>query len=133
MHARASVAASNCLDGQTTTTSTSSPAQRCRSKNLIPCGRQRPPGFLLTSTLETFVDHILLTHLLLHHGIRTESLQAHWYALLARTARQKTLMPTVPVAIGAALIDASIYDVPGGYRAVMFDRFTGVKPQVSAK
>ncbi|KAI0786004.1 band 7 family-domain-containing protein [Abortiporus biennis] len=33
----------------------------------------------------------------------------------------------VPVALGAALINASIYDVPGGYRAVMFDRFAGVK------
>ncbi|KDQ63849.1 hypothetical protein JAAARDRAFT_65843 [Jaapia argillacea MUCL 33604] len=32
----------------------------------------------------------------------------------------------VPVAIGAALVQASIYDVPGGYRAVMFDRFQGV-------
>ncbi|OCH96624.1 hypothetical protein OBBRIDRAFT_787196 [Obba rivulosa] len=33
----------------------------------------------------------------------------------------------VPVAIGAALFQASIYDVPGGYRAVMFDRFSGVQ------
>ncbi|BEI84138.1 hypothetical protein CcaverHIS002_0407420 [Cutaneotrichosporon cavernicola] len=34
----------------------------------------------------------------------------------------------VPLALGAAVIDSSLYDVPGGYRAVMFDRFTGVKP-----
>jgi len=33
----------------------------------------------------------------------------------------------VPLALGAAAIQASIYDVPGGYRAVMFDRFSGVK------
>ncbi|CAL1696564.1 unnamed protein product [Somion occarium] len=33
----------------------------------------------------------------------------------------------VPVAVAAALVQASIYDVPGGYRAVMFDRFSGVK------
>ncbi|KAF9786999.1 band 7 family-domain-containing protein [Thelephora terrestris] len=33
----------------------------------------------------------------------------------------------VPVGIAAALFQASIYDVPGGYRAVMFDRFSGVK------
>lgn len=33
----------------------------------------------------------------------------------------------MPVAIAAAAIDASLYDVPGGYRAVMFDRFSGVK------
>ncbi|EJF66536.1 prohibitin [Dichomitus squalens LYAD-421 SS1] len=37
----------------------------------------------------------------------------------------------VPVAIAAATIQASIYDVPGGYRAVMFDRFSGVKDQAS--
>jgi hypothetical protein len=34
------------------------------------------------------------------------------------------------VAVAAALLQASIYDVPGGYRAVMFDRFSGVKDQV---
>lgn len=28
-------------------------------------------------------------------------------------------------------MQASIYDVPGGFRAVMFDRFSGVKDQVS--
>jgi len=32
----------------------------------------------------------------------------------------------VPLAVGAGLLQASLYDVPGGYRAVMFDRFTGV-------
>lgn len=30
----------------------------------------------------------------------------------------------------AAFLQASIYDVPGGYRAVMFDRFSGVKDRV---
>jgi len=42
-------------------------------------------------------------------------------------------MPTlraVPVGIAAVLFQASIYDVPGGYRAVMFDRFSGVKDKV---
>ncbi|GFZ44187.1 Prohibitin-1 [Saitozyma sp. JCM 24511] len=33
----------------------------------------------------------------------------------------------VPVAIGATLVQSSIYDVPGGYRAVLFDRFSGVQ------
>ncbi|KAF8633970.1 hypothetical protein AX15_001148 [Amanita polypyramis BW_CC] len=33
----------------------------------------------------------------------------------------------VPLGVTAALVQASIYDVPGGYRAVMFDRFSGVK------
>lgn len=39
---------------------------------------------------------------------------------------------SVPLAIGAAVIDSAMYDVPGGYRAVMFDRFKGVLPKVSA-
>ena len=39
----------------------------------------------------------------------------------------------VPAGIAAALFQASIYDVPGGYRAVMFDRFSGVKDKVSSK
>jgi len=37
----------------------------------------------------------------------------------------------VPAGIAAALFQASIYDVPGGYRAVMFDRFSGVKDKVN--
>lgn len=36
----------------------------------------------------------------------------------------------VPLGIAAAVIQSSIYDVPGGYRAVMFDRFSGVKNEV---
>jgi hypothetical protein len=36
----------------------------------------------------------------------------------------------VPVAIGATLVQSSLYDVPGGYRAVLFDRFSGVQPEV---
>ena len=36
----------------------------------------------------------------------------------------------VPLAVGAGLLQASLYDVPGGFRAVMFDRFTGVKDVV---
>lgn len=36
----------------------------------------------------------------------------------------------MPLGIAAALVQASIYDVPGGYRAVMFDRFAGVKDKV---
>ena len=41
------------------------------------------------------------------------------------------ILCVVPVGIAAALFQASIYDVPGGYRAVMFDRFSGVKDKVS--
>lgn len=37
----------------------------------------------------------------------------------------------VPAAIAVGAVQASLYDVPGGYRAVMFDRFTGVKDTAS--
>lgn len=33
----------------------------------------------------------------------------------------------VPLGLGVMALQASLYDVPGGYRAVMFDRFAGVK------
>jgi regulator of protease activity HflC (stomatin/prohibitin superfamily) len=36
----------------------------------------------------------------------------------------------VPAAIGASVIQSSIYDVKGGTRAVIFDRVSGVKEQV---
>jgi hypothetical protein len=38
-----------------------------------------------------------------------------------------------PVPLGAAIVAvrSSIYDVPGGYRAVMFDRFSGVQDKAS--
>ena len=36
----------------------------------------------------------------------------------------------IPVAFAAALGQASIYDVKGGTRAVIFDRLSGVKEQV---
>jgi len=37
----------------------------------------------------------------------------------------------VPLGFAVAVAQASIYDVPGGYRAVMFDRFSGVRDQAS--
>ena len=36
----------------------------------------------------------------------------------------------VPLAVAAVVVQASLYDVPGGFRAVMFDRFSGVKDKV---
>lgn len=36
----------------------------------------------------------------------------------------------IPLAAGAALAQASLYDVRGGTRAVIFDRLQGVKEQV---
>ncbi|KAJ3510722.1 hypothetical protein NLJ89_g4512 [Agrocybe chaxingu] len=39
----------------------------------------------------------------------------------------------VPLAVGVAVLQASLYDVPGGYRAVMFDRFSGVKEKATGE
>ena len=36
----------------------------------------------------------------------------------------------IPLAVGASFAQASIYDVKGGSRAVIFDRLSGVKEQV---
>lgn len=36
----------------------------------------------------------------------------------------------VPAAIGASVVQSSLYDVKGGTRAVIFDRLSGVKEQV---
>lgn len=41
------------------------------------------------------------------------------------------MIDLVGAAIGVSAIQASLYDVPGGYRAVLFDRFSGVRPAVS--
>ena len=43
-----------------------------------------------------------------------------------------TTLTVCPVGaiIGAAAVQASLYDVPGGYKAVMFDRFSGVQNKV---
>lgn len=37
----------------------------------------------------------------------------------------------VPVVIGLGAIQASLYDVPGGHRAIIFDRFSGVREKAS--
>ncbi|KAI6133236.1 hypothetical protein EDD16DRAFT_1530655 [Pisolithus croceorrhizus] len=39
----------------------------------------------------------------------------------------------VPLGVAVVLIQSSIYDVPGGFRAVMFDRFAGVKDQATGE
>jgi len=39
----------------------------------------------------------------------------------------------VPLGVSVALFQASLYDVPGGYRAVMFDRFSGVDEKASGE
>jgi len=37
----------------------------------------------------------------------------------------------VPLGVTVAIFQASMYDVPGGYRAVMFDRFSGVNDKAT--
>ncbi|KAG2368207.1 band 7 family-domain-containing protein [Suillus spraguei] len=39
----------------------------------------------------------------------------------------------VPLGLAVAVAQASIYDVPGGFRAVMFDRFSGVKDKPTSE
>jgi len=39
----------------------------------------------------------------------------------------------VPLGVSAAIFQASLYDVPGGYRAVMFDRFSGVNNKATGE
>ncbi|TFY82688.1 hypothetical protein EWM64_g1315 [Hericium alpestre] len=39
----------------------------------------------------------------------------------------------VPLALAAVAFQASLFDVPGGYRAVMFDRFTGVQDKATVE
>ena len=34
------------------------------------------------------------------------------------------------LAVGGAVVNNALYNVDGGHRAVIFDRFTGVKPNV---
>jgi len=36
----------------------------------------------------------------------------------------------IPAAVGISLLQASLYDVKGGSRAVIFDRLAGVKNEV---
>ena len=38
----------------------------------------------------------------------------------------------MPLGVSLAALQASLYDVPGGYRAVMFDRFSGVSDKVGS-
>jgi len=37
------------------------------------------------------------------------------------------------LAVGGAVVNSALYNVDGGHRAVIFDRFTGVKPNVSGE
>jgi len=56
-----------------------------------------------------------------------------WVGLCLNFESKKKHVPfsKVPLGFALAAIQASIYDVPGGYRAVMFDRFSGVKDKVT--
>ncbi|TFK76893.1 hypothetical protein BDN72DRAFT_830068 [Pluteus cervinus] len=39
----------------------------------------------------------------------------------------------IPLGVAASVFQASLYDVPGGFRAVMFDRFSGVKDEATGE
>ena len=40
------------------------------------------------------------------------------------------ILQLVGAILAGAAVQASLYDVPGGYKAVMFDRFSGVQNKV---
>jgi hypothetical protein len=71
-----------------------------------------------------------------HHAIPQQ--QQHDANIPPHTAPSSTMaaIPTslfrwiVPAAIGASVVQNSLYDVKGGTRAVIFDRLSGVKEQV---
>lgn len=66
-----------------------------------------------------------------NHGIFTNCRPSSRYVFRSPKAFSSLLTNySVPLGIAAAVVQASIYDVPGGYRAVMFDRFSGVKDEV---
>ncbi|KIR67131.1 prohibitin PHB1 [Cryptococcus bacillisporus CA1873] len=48
-------------------------------------------------------------------------------------AAQRLSRLIVPLAIGATVVQSALYDVPGGYRAVLFDRFSGVRPDATGE
>lgn len=50
--------------------------------------------------------------------------------LLHFVRRRSAPLLSVPAFIAVTLGQQAIYDVPGGYRAVMFDRFSGVRSDV---
>lgn len=39
----------------------------------------------------------------------------------------------VPLGLAAITLQSALYDVPGGYRAVMFDRFSGVRNEATSE
>jgi hypothetical protein len=64
-------------------------------------------------------------------SIRTECTKIHRYVSQGAMVSILNLVTApVPVVLAAVAARASIYDVPGGFRAVMFDRFSGVRGEV---
>nr|GAT47906.1 predicted protein [Mycena chlorophos] len=49
------------------------------------------------------------------------------------SAQTALMRLAVPVGVALAVGQASLYDVPGGYRAVMFDRFSGVQDKATGE
>lgn len=70
--------------------------------------------------------------------LRHESGRQHLFALCqyvscSSCVFERLTASSVPLGVAALGVQASLYDVPGGYRAVMFDRFAGVKPQATGE
>ena len=67
----------------------------------------------------------------LDHLITRERLAQSSKAVSAMAAPLQTLYRyAIPLAVGVSLAQASIYDVKGGTRAVIFDRLSGVRDTV---
>ena len=78
---------------------------------------QRTSGRLVLRTVDT-------------HGVAIGSYSRYVFLFFGSFITTHSTLYVVPIAVGLALLQSSLYDVPGGFRAVMFDRFSGVKNQV---
>lgn len=83
---------------------------------------EKPPELPVSDELFQHTD------ILLQYGVRSYS--RFVFPFWARSSWPIRPLYLVPLAIGVALLQSSLYDVPGGFKAVMFDRFSGVKDQV---
>ena len=99
-------------------------------ENLRHCFAGFPRRFVFASFHLSFLrPYLPLTH---PHGIQRSQPELHPCPEYV-SPPLSTLPRLIPVAgaIGVSVAQSALYDVPGGYRAVIFDRFQGVKPQVS--
>ena len=55
------------------------------------------------------------------------------YKIMAAQLLNRLGQLGVGLAVGGAVINNALYNVDGGHRAVIFDRFTGIKDQVTGE